>query len=232
MIEPQRIVWFFDLDDTLHDASHAIIKHIDGRMTGFVMRHLDIEREPADRLRTDYWRRYGATLLGLIRHHGVDPHAFLRETHDFDILALLRAEPGLATRLRELPGRKVLLTNAPAAYAATVTAGLSIHRHLSRHYAIESMRIHGQFRPKPARAMLRVMLARERSAPRRAVLIDDNLGNLKAARAVGLRTIWMKRADQPGRRPPYVDFRIRSVRSLRRLVARLAHRGGSAAPNQ
>jgi putative hydrolase of the HAD superfamily len=201
-------------------------------MTGFVMRHLGIEREPADRLRADYWRRYGATMLGLIRHHAVDPHAFLHETHDFDILALLRAEPGLSARLRALPGRKVLLTNAPAAYAATVTAGLSIRQHLARRYAIESMRIHGRFRPKPARNMLRVMLARERCAPGRAVLVDDNLGNLRAARAVGLRTIWMKRTGEAGKRPPHVDFRLRTVRGLRRLVTRLARGRGGAAPNQ
>src|SRR6266853_5699164 len=78
-------VWFFDLDDTLHDASHAIFGAIDARMTGFVERHLGLAREQADRLRRYYWRRYGATMLGLIRHFNVDPHQFLRETHDFEV---------------------------------------------------------------------------------------------------------------------------------------------------
>src|SRR4030095_12236339 len=120
---------------------------------------------------------------------------------------------------------------APAAYAATVTAGLSIQQHLARRYAIESMRIHGRFRPKPARNMLRVMLARERSAPGRSVLVDDNLGNLKSARAVGLRTLWMKRSGELGKRPPYVDFRIRTVRSLRRLVSQLGRDRWKSAPS-
>ena len=144
------------------------------------MRHLGIAREPADELRRDYWRRYGATLLGLVRHHAVDARDFLRDTHDFDILALLRSHPGAVGLLRRLPGRKVLLTNAPAAYARTVTVGLGIHRHLARHYAIESMRIHGSLRPKPARGMLRAMLARERVGPPWAVLVDDNLAQLES----------------------------------------------------
>ena len=216
-----RVVWFFDLDDTLHDASHAIIGQIDRRMTDFVMRQLRIEREPADQLRRDYWRRYGATLLGLVRHHAVDARDFLRDTHDFDILGLLRGHPGVVALLRGLPGRKVLLTNAPAAYARTVTVGLGIHRQLARHYPIESMRIHGSLRPKPARGMLRAMLARERVAAPRAVLVDDNLANLKAARSVGLRTVWVFGRRTAGWRPPYVDLRVRNVRELRRALERI-----------
>ena len=33
-------VWLFDLDNTLHDASHAIFRQIDRRMTDYVERHL------------------------------------------------------------------------------------------------------------------------------------------------------------------------------------------------
>ena len=154
MAPSRRTVWFFDLDDTLHDASHAIIGQIDRRMTDFVMRHLRVEREPADDLRRHYWQRYGATLLGLVRHHAVDARDFLRDTHDFDILSLLRGQPGVNGLLRGLPGRKVLLTNAPTAYARTVTTGLGIHRHLDRHYAIESMRIHIRSFPRKRESSL------------------------------------------------------------------------------
>jgi hypothetical protein len=106
----RRLVFFFDLDDTLHDASHAIFRQIDTRMTDYVERHLDVDRGEANRLRTLYWHRYGATLLGLVRHHAVDAAHFLRETHDFDVAALVRAERGLTRLFARLPGRKVLLT--------------------------------------------------------------------------------------------------------------------------
>jgi putative hydrolase of the HAD superfamily len=220
-----RLVFFFDLDDTLHDASHAIFGVLNRRMTEYVQRHLQVGEAEANRLRQTYWHRYGATLLGLTRHHAVDPHHFLRETHDFDIPSLLRAERGLTKLFRRLPGRKVLLTNAPAAYAHAVVRELELHRHLPQRYTIESMRVHGQFRPKPSLLMLRTMLARERCGAGRAVLIEDSRVNLKAARALGFKTVLVspvqpRRGRSPGR-PAYVDQRIRSVRELPRVLARL-----------
>lgn len=213
----------FDLDDTLHDASHAIFGVLNRRMTDYVERHLAVTRPEADQLRQVYWRRYGATLLGLIRHHGVDPAHFLRETHDFDVATLMRAERGLDRLMRHIPGRKRLLTNAPDAYAQAVLRELALHRHLPRH-SIESMRINGNLRPKPSRLMLRALLARERCAAADAVLIEDSRANLKAARALGMGTVLVspaRRRRGTGGRPAYVGLRVASVRNLPRALARL-----------
>ncbi len=216
----RRPVWLFDLDDTLHDASHAIFRTIDHRMTEYVARELDVARDEANRLRTLYWRRYGATLLGLVRHHGVDAHHFLRETHDFDIAGLMRAERGLARLFARLPGRKVLLTNAPRAYAGSVLRELRLHAHIGTRYTIERMRIHGSFRPKPSRLMLRAMLARERIRAGDAVLIEDSARNLKAARSLGLKTVLINRhGAQPAHRRlagSYVGLRIHTLHALAR----------------
>lgn len=219
-------VWFFDLDDTLHDASHAIAATIDRRMTDYVVKHLALGEVEANRLRLTYWRRYGATLLGLMRHHAVDPHHFLRATHDFDVVQLLRAERGLARLFARLPGRKVLLTNAPDHYARAIVRELALHRHLGARYAIEHLRVHGTLRPKPSLAMLRHLLARERLAGRgnagRAVLVEDNARNLKAARAAGFRTVLITRhrRRRDGARPAYVDLRLASVQQLPRAALR------------
>jgi putative hydrolase of the HAD superfamily len=223
----RRRVWFFDLDNTLHDASHAILGTIDRRMTDYVVRHLEVDEPEANQLRLTYWRRYGATLLGLMRHHAVDPHHFLRETHDFDLVRMVRAERGLARLFARLPGRKVLLTNAPDLYARRVVRELSLHHHLGAQYAIERMRVHGVLRPKPSVAMLRHMLAREglagRSNAGRAVLIEDNLANLKAARATGFRTVLVTRhrADGPRGGGAYIDLRLSSVQKLPRAMPRI-----------
>ncbi len=223
------LVWFFDLDDTLHDASHAMFAAIDARMTDFVQRHLALERPAADALRRDYWLRYGATLVGLLRHHRVDPQRFLRDTHDFDVAALLRAERGLAFLGRRLVDRKVLLTNAPLDYAGQVLRGIGLHRHIATRYAVEHMRVHGQYRPKPSRSMFRAVLVREglggRTPPARPVLVDDNAANLKAARAAGFAAIRVDRRNRAGPRRlaggAYLSGRIRSVKQLPALAARL-----------
>jgi putative hydrolase of the HAD superfamily len=226
----RRFVFFFDLDDTLHDASHSIFRQIDTRMTDYVERHLEVDRDEANRLRTLYWRRYGATLLGLVRHHAVDPAHFLHETHDFDVAALVRAERGLTRLFARLPGRKVLLTNAPMAYASRVLRALAVHRHFRASYTIEKMRVHGTFRPKPSRMMLRAMLARERVRASDAVLVEDSTTNLKAARALGFHTVLMTghgtriaggSRSAPRRRLAHAGLVIRSLHQLPHGLARL-----------
>jgi putative hydrolase of the HAD superfamily len=163
-------------------------------------------------------------MLGLVRHHDVDPHHFLRETHDFPLEELMRIERGLAGMLARLPGRKVLLSNAPGAYAARVLRRLGLHRCIQVRYSIERLRLHGHFRPKPSVAMLRVILAREGLAGRanagRAVLVDDNPMNLKAARAAGFRSVL--RIGPAVRRPlagsAFIAARVRTVRQLSRRL--------------
>ncbi|GAB3107341.1 pyrimidine 5'-nucleotidase [Bordetella tumbae] len=212
-------LWLFDLDNTLHDCSHAIFPRIDHGMTRAVAESLNVDIDTANQLRSKYWRRYGATVIGMVRHHGIDPHAFLRLSHDFEVGPLIRAETGLAGKLRQLPGRKVLLTNAPFHYARDVLRHLGILRHFDSMWAIEHMRLHGEFRPKPSAALLRYVLAHEGVPAARAVLVEDTLPNLRGARQVGLRTVHVYHTGTPfarrnSQRPSYVDLRVNSVSDL------------------
>jgi len=215
-----RLVWFFDLDNTLHDASYRIFKTINGTMNAYLMEHLRLDEVAASTLRVDYWQRYGATLLGLVRHHAIDAHHFLNETHRFaeepGFADMVRIEHGLGTLLRQLPGRKVLLTNAPRRYANSVLRHIGLHRHFTRRYAIEHMRIHGRYRPKPSRFMLRALLAREGVRPAQAVLVEDTLENLRSARAVGMRTVLVSAWQNRIGRPSYVGLQVESVMQLNR----------------
>ncbi|HEU5293830.1 MAG TPA: HAD-IA family hydrolase [Burkholderiaceae bacterium] len=226
----------FDLDDTLHDAARASLPEINAAMTAYVQRELDLTREEADALRQRYWLRYGATLLGLARHHGVKAAHFLHDTHRL---------PGLEARvsghrhdfaaIARLRGRKLVLTNAPRAYALRVLSALRIDALFDGVISIEDMAMFGQLRPKPDARMLRALCARLRVHPRRCVLVEDTLAHQKAARRVGMRTVWMRRyrrRDAVGsRRPPYVD---RLVRALRRLhpISRASPRRQAGMPRR
>jgi putative hydrolase of the HAD superfamily len=216
-------VWLFDLDDTLHDATRASMDELREAMAHYMERHLGLERAAAQALRTHYWQRYGATLLGLVRHHGVKPAHFLHHTHVL---------PGLEQRVRghrhdlaalaRLPGRRYLLTNAPAAYALRVLRTLGIGSLFDGVFSIEDMRMFGELRPKPDARMLRRLLARLRVTPAHCVLVEDTLVHQKSARRVGLRTVWMQRWLPPARghrsagRPAYVDRRITALGRLTR----------------
>jgi len=87
-------VWLFDLDNTLHNASRAAFRQITEHMTTYMIEELGLDPAEADRLRRHYWLRYGATLLGLMRHHGVKARDFLHHTHVL---------PGLEARVHGHP---------------------------------------------------------------------------------------------------------------------------------
>ena len=74
----KHLTWIFDLDNTLHDATPHIFPHINRSMTAYLREHLALDEDQASALRVHYWKTYGATLLGLMRHHGTDPQHFLR----------------------------------------------------------------------------------------------------------------------------------------------------------
>ncbi len=163
---------------------------INRAMTEYIARELDLHPDRASALRVRYWHRYGATLLGLVRHHGIDPHHFLDEAHRLpDLERVVRPDFALRHALTRLAGRRLILTNAPRIYANRVIRAVGISRQVDAVIPIEAMQFAGRFLPKPSRAMLRKLLARLRVAPSRCVLVEDSPANLKAARACGLRTI-------------------------------------------
>ncbi|MCW7537174.1 pyrimidine 5'-nucleotidase [Aquabacterium sp. A7-Y] len=222
-------VWLFDLDNTLHDASHAAFGMIDLSMNEYIARELSVSPEQADVLRRDYWRRYGATLLGLVRHHQVRAAHFLHHTHLLPGLEeRLRCHAHDRAALRRLPGRKYVLTNAPEAYALRVLKALGLDGCFDAVLCIEHMCMFGQFRPKPDARMLRHVLARLKVPAHRCFLVEDTLAHQKSARRLGMSTVWMQRymrSNSHGpevgvyvrRRPTYVHARIGSLQKLREL---------------
>ena len=232
-------LWLFDLDNTLHDASHAIFPMISANMNIFIARVLGdgitpASQEAVDAARIGYWKRYGATLLGMMRHHNVIAAEFLHQTHDLqDMRTLMRFERGLGRLLKRLPGRKILLTNAPTRYSSDVMRHLGLRRHFSHHIAIEDMHVHGQLRPKPSKLMLRRLLRKHGAAAGRCILVEDTLANLKSAKQVGLRTVWLtqylRMVDPIGgptlpkmvKRPSFVDVKVKSLRQLPARLHRL-----------
>jgi len=187
-------VWLFDLDNTLHDASHAAFGELHVAMGDYIEAHLGLAGPEAAALRRRYWLRYGATMHGLVRHHGVSAAHFLEETHRLPGLEQrLRTCARDRAALRRLPGRKVLVTNAPRAYAMRVIEHLGLGHWFDQVVAIEDMTMFGNPRPKPDARMLRRLAVRLRVPPSRCVLVEDTLVHLKAARRVGMRGIWMQR---------------------------------------
>ena len=108
-------------------------------LTQYVMRHLNLPQDEANALRREYWMRYGATLLGLTRRHGVDPRHFLEETTGFPISNACWTSTAACAMMRALPGRRCW-SPMPAALRRRVLDLLGIVPHLHGIETIRSMR--------------------------------------------------------------------------------------------
>jgi putative hydrolase of the HAD superfamily len=210
-------VWIFDLDNTLHDARPHIFPSMHAQINEYLMRYFNVDQEGANEMRRGFWLRYGTTLKGLMRHHGTDPHHYLRETHRFPELAdMLVHENALKHALMSLGGRRLVFSNAPRHYVEEVLRTIGVGRYFDAVYTIESTR----FKPKPAFQGFRVLLRAHNLAPHRCALVDDTLENLRTAKRLGMSTVWV---SERAMRVPYVDLRVSSVTQLPRLVFRHAH---------
>jgi putative hydrolase of the HAD superfamily len=210
-----RHAWIFDLDNTLHNASPHIFPHINQAMNAYLQAHLGLDEAAAGELRRHYWLRYGATLLGLMRHHATDPRHFLWHTHQFPALdRMLVREPQLRATIRRLPGRKYVFSNSPVHYSRAVLRALSIADLFHDVFSIEQTR----YRPKPDTYGFLRLCRVNHLKPHRCIMVEDSVENLRTAKRLGMKTVWVTRA---ARVPEFVDVGVPSLMQLPRRLTYL-----------
>lgn len=176
--------WVFDLDNTLYPPSARLFDQIEVRMTDYVARELGVDRVEADRLRDLYWRRYGTTLAGLMAEHDADPGPYLEEVHEIDF-SVLDPDPALAAAIAALPGRKIVYTNGCEPYARNVLTARGLSETFDAVYGVE----HAGFRPKPEQAAFEAVFALDGLPPAQGAMFEDDIRNLAAPHAMGMRTV-------------------------------------------
>lgn len=184
--------WVFDLDNTLYPPRYRLFDQIEVRMTAWVMQALGVPRDEADRLRQHYWSHYGTTLAGLMREHSIDPAPYLADVHDIDFSPLPR-DPELAARIADLPGRRIVYTNACEPYAQRVLEARGLSGLFDAVYGVE----HAGFRPKPERAAFEAVFAADGLNPATAAMFEDDARNLHAPHALGMQTVHVAPAPAP-----------------------------------
>ncbi|WP_368346011.1 pyrimidine 5'-nucleotidase [Pelagovum sp. HNIBRBA483] len=176
--------WVFDLDNTLYPPEARLFDQIEVKMTTFVQSALGVSRTEADFLRADYWQRYGTTLAGLMNEHNVDPGPYLHEVHEID-MSHLTPDPALAAAITRLPGRRIVYTNGTEPYARRVLAARGLSDVFDAVYGVE----HAQFRPKPEQAAFEAIFALDGLAAEQGAMFEDDIRNLAAPHAMGMRTV-------------------------------------------
>lgn len=176
--------WVFDLDNTLYSPQVRLFDQIERRMTHWVMRSLGLEEAPADLLRNQYYRHYGTTLAGLMAEHQIDPVDYLNDVHNIDFSGLT-PDRALAARIAELPGRRIIFTNADTLYACKVLERRGLSGLFDAIYGVEDT----GYLPKPGREAFEKIIAADRLAPERAAMFEDDPRNLVEPHQMGMRTV-------------------------------------------
>jgi putative hydrolase of the HAD superfamily len=212
------MIWIFDLDNTLFNATKHVYPWMKAAMECYIQEHLGLSAQEAQALRNLYRRQYGSTMTGLLRHHAIDPHDFVRSIHPFtELPGMVPGNAHLKAVLAALPGEKFVYTNAARFYAQEVLRLLGVSAHFQGLFTIED----AGFAAKPDRNAFKKMLKRFAVTKESAVFVEDQARNLETAKAFGVKTVLVHPAPTPYR---FVDIRLRSLKALPGLHKRLAVR--------
>ena len=183
--------WVFDMDHTLYPAQNQLFQQIEVRMSDYTQRATGLPRDVADHLRRKYWQDYGASVTGLVEHHGIDPHDFLHHVHQIDF-SVLTPDPQLKLEISKLSGRKVVFTNGPKDYANQVLAALNLDDNFDHVCSFEDA---GMI-PKPQPRAYHTVFGSLDLSPSHAVMFEDSHENLKVPHDLGMKTVLIHANDQ------------------------------------
>jgi putative hydrolase of the HAD superfamily len=207
----------FDLDGTLYPASCGLLHEMGRRIGLYVAQHFGMEYEPARAFARELFARYGLTVLGLHREHGVDPQHYAAFVHDIDYASFLSPDQRLDARLAALGARLSIFTNAPGSHARAVLAQLGLGPRFPQIFDFEF----AEWQPKPSPATYGRVLAQLGCDPVQAVMVEDTAHNLPPAKALGMHTIWIG----DGQTPEGADFTTPDLLGALEIVEYLCRAG-------
>lgn len=225
-------VWFVDCDDTLYESSRGMFAAIHVRMEEFIARELGVSIEEGRRLQHAYWAKYGATFLGLEKHHAITPRAFFDATHRFDLSSEIPddfSRTKLRSALKALKGKRVLVTNGPSCYVLALLPLLGVEDLFDDVVSADDMKVLGRWRCKPDGVLFAELASKFKARPEQCALIEDSPFNLKTAKRLGMLTVWCAgyRKKEPYLPQAHAWADV-AVNSLTELARRLAAAGTAA----
>lgn len=212
----------FDLDDTLYPRQAGIMNQIRILMLRYMQARFQLSSEEADQLRHRYLLTYGTTMRGLQINHQIDPDEFLHYVHDIPLNQYLQSNPELDAVLASIPQEKIIFTNASREHAEQVLEQLGIRRHFSRIVDIRDM----DYESKPQAAAYRRICELLEVEPGECLLVEDNVRNLKPAKALGMTTALVGHPQEST--DGSVDYVLDRIEEIGDLMARFDHQDGTA----
>ncbi|MBO6676706.1 MAG: pyrimidine 5'-nucleotidase [Rhizobiales bacterium] len=175
--------WVFDLDNTLYPHHSNLFAQIDEKMTTYLSKLMELEKDEARVVQKTYYRTYGTTMRGLMVEQGITPDDFLDFVHDIDH-SVLEPDPKLDAMIEGLPGHKYVFTNGTEKHARAVLDRLGVSTDFQHIFDIVS----ADLIPKPNGATYDKFLELTGIEPTKAAMFEDLSRNLKVPHERGMLT--------------------------------------------
>ena len=207
--------WIFDLDNTIYDIKAGVFEKISSRITEYIISTLSVTREEANLVRSNMYKKYGLTLTGLMREYGIAPDEYLDYIHDVTHPEL-KYDAQLKLNLNNLTGRKFIYTNASESHSKNILSLMGIEAEFEKILDIKAT----QYLPKPDPKSYNIMLNAfgiSTDHTGNSVFIEDTAKNLKPAKLLGLKTVWIEndfnRKDY-GEHSKFIDYKYYDLKSF------------------
>ena len=203
--------WIFDLDNTLYSADSGIFQQVHVLMGKYICDHLNIDINKAKKIQKKYYKEHGTTLRGLMDNHGIDPDHFLSKVHKLDY-SIVGPNSKLNLQLANLPGRKIVYTNANKEHADNVLKKLKLTDMFDEIFDIKL----ANYAPKPDLIPYKDFVAKYAINPHKAIMFDDIAKNLVPAKNVGFISVWIDAgyenfSDDVKSSKKFLDFQTKNL---------------------
>ncbi|XP_057771737.1 uncharacterized protein LOC130991500 [Salvia miltiorrhiza] len=214
----------FDLDDTLYSSKTGIGKALKRNVEDFLAEKFGISESEAQNMNRELFRTYGSSLAGLrdlgYDIHPDDYHSFVHGRLPYD---LITPDAKLRNILQSIRQRKIIFTNSDRIHAMKALDRLGISDCFEKIICFETMNpgLWKQARLdeypvvlKPSMEAMRIAVDAADVDPRRTLFFDDNVKNIAAGKAVGLRTVLVGRATKSQE----ADYAIEMVTNMVQVI--------------
>ena len=207
--------WIFDLDNTIYDIKAGVFEKISSRITEYIISTLSVTREEANLVRSNMYKKYGLTLTGLMREYGIAPDEYLDYIHDVTHPEL-RYDAQLKQNLNNLTGRKFIYTNASESHSKNILSLMGIDAVFEKILDIKATHYVPKPDPKSYDIMLKSfgILSNQIES---SIFIEDTAKNLKPAKLLGLKTVWMeneRNLEDYKDNAEYIDYKYSDLKSF------------------
>lgn len=190
--------YIFDIDFTLYPFNQSLDDWIGHRITSFIAEKLSIEFDDANRLRNQYYDRYGTSLLGLLAYHNISAREY-REFVDEQIpLELVDICHDSIAAVREIDAPVYALTNGSRVHGERIIRYLGLSDKFIAIRGIDDAGYYG----KPWRKGIQKFINEMNIDTNHAVIFEDSPRNLEIPKAMGMTTVLV--GDRP--RAAWVDI--------------------------